>query len=91
MYLIVDHNLWKKAIFIITPSNPSLAHQEVVSDVMYEPPTKRIPSITVSIINTANNGELVEKIKIPQEELSVDYYTTHVEEVFSETSKSYST
>ena len=72
MYLILDHNLWKKTLFIITPSNPSLAHQEVVSDVMYEPPTKKIRSLTTAIINVADNGNLDGKITITQEEGYVD-------------------
>ena len=77
---------WKKAIFI-TPGNPSLAHQEVVSDVMYEPPTKKILSLNAAIINAADNGNLASKIKTNQEEGSADYSTTHVEEEFTEKPK----
>ena len=54
------HNIWKKAIYS-TPSNPSLAYQEVVSDVMYEPPTMKIRSLTADIINVEYNGILAEK------------------------------
>ena len=75
------HNIRKKEIFS-TPDNPSLAHQELVSDVMYEPPTKKICSLNAAIINEANNGNSVAKIMMTQEEGSVDYSTTHKEEEF---------
>ena len=88
MYLILDHNLWKKTLFIITPSNPSLAHQEVVSDVMYEPPTKKIRSLTEAIINAAYDVNLAAKMTITQEEGSVNYSKTHLEEALPEISQS---
>ena len=65
--------------FFLNPGNPSLSHQEVVSDVMNEPPTKKICSLTSAIINAAENRNLAAKITITQEEVSVDYSTTHVE------------
>ena len=49
-----------------TPGNASLAHQEVVSDVMYEPPTKKSRSLTLAIINASDNGKLAAKITITQ-------------------------
>ena len=78
------HNIWKKEIFS-TPDNPSLAHQEVVSDVMYETPTKKSRSLTAAIINVAYNGNLSAKTTVTQEEGSIDYSTTHVEKEFPET------
>ena len=68
----------EESSFFSTPSNPSLAHKEVVPDVMYEPPTKKSRSLTSSIINAADNGNLAGKITITQEEISVNYSTTHV-------------
>ena len=53
--------------FSRTPGNPSLAHQEVVSYVMYEPPTKKSRYLTAAIVNTADNGNLAEKKIITQE------------------------
>ena len=44
--------------FFSTPGNPSLAHQEVVSYVVSEPPTNKIRSLTASIINTVDNTKL---------------------------------
>ena len=49
---------------------------------MSETPTKKIRSLNVSIINAADKGNLSEKPTITQEEGSVDYSTTHVEETF---------
>ena len=63
--------------------------QEVVSDVMYEPPTKKSRSLTAAIINAADNRNLDAKITITQEEVSVDYSTIYVEESLSETPKVY--
>ena len=48
-------------IIFFNPVNPVLAHQEVVSDVMYEPPTNKSRSLIASIIKTADNGNLAEK------------------------------
>ena len=73
--------------FISTTGNPSLTHQEVVSYDMYEPPTKKIRSLSASIINAAHNVKLAAKITITQEEGSIDYFTTYVEETLTETSK----
>ena len=53
-------NIWKK-YFFSTPGNPSLAHREVVSDAMYEPPTKKIYYLTAAIINAVDNENLAEK------------------------------
>ena len=78
-------------VFFSTPGNPSPNHKEVVSDVVSGPPLKKIRSLNAYVINTVENEKMSAKITITQEEGSVDYYTTHVEEVFSETSKSYST
>ena len=47
-----------------TPGNPSLTHQEVVSDVLYEPPTNKKCYLTTLIINAADNKKLAAKIKI---------------------------
>ena len=54
---------------------------------MYEHPTKKARSLTADIINAADNGNLVAKIKITQKVESVDYSTTHEEEAFLEKSK----
>ena len=69
----------ERKICFSTPGNPSLTHQEVVSDVMYEPPTNKSRSLTAAIINAADNGKTASKTKITQEDGSVDYSTTHVE------------
>ena len=79
--------IYGRNVFLINPGNPSLAHQEVVSDIMYEPPTKKSRSLTASIINAEDNGNLSGKITIKQEEGYVDYSTKHVEEVLLETLK----
>ena len=47
---------------------------------MSEPPTKKSRSFTATIINASDNGKLATKLKITQEEGSVDYSTTHVGE-----------
>ena len=60
------------------PGNHSLTHQELVSDVIYEPPPKKILSLTAAIINMEDNGNLAAKITITQEERYIDYYKTHV-------------
>ena len=57
----------EESSFFGTTGNPSLAHKEVVSDVMYEPPTKKIRFITEAIINAEDNGKLASKITIAQE------------------------
>ena len=49
---------------------------------MSQSPTKKICFLTAAIINAADNGNLAAKITITQEEGSVDYSTTHVEETF---------
>ena len=46
---------------------------------MSEPPTKKIRSLTVSIINAADNVKLSAKLTTTQEEGYVAYYTAHVE------------
>ena len=74
-YLII----YVRKLFFRTPGNPSLAHQEVVSYVMSETPTKKIRSLTVSIINAADNVKFSEKLTTTQEEGYVAYYTAHVE------------
>ena len=74
---MMARNIWKK-YFFLNPVNPVLAHQEVVSDVMYEPPTNKSRSLTAAIINVADHGNLDVKIRITQEEVCVDYSTTHV-------------
>ena len=58
--------------------NPSLTHQEVVLDVVSEPPTNKSSSLTAAIINVANNANLSAKLTITQEELSIAYSTTHI-------------
>ena len=55
---------------------------------MYEPPTKRIRSLTEAIINAADDVNFSEKITITQEEGSVSYSTTHLEEALPEISQS---
>ena len=54
---------------------------------MSEPPTNKNCSLTASIIDAEDNRNLAVKITITQEEVSVDYSTTHVEEALSETPK----
>ena len=54
---------------------------------MYEPPTNKIRSLAVAISSASNNGKLATNITITQEEVSVDYFTTHVEEALTETPK----
>ena len=49
---------------------------------MYEPPTKKNHYLNEAIINVVDNGNSASKITITQEEGSVDYLTTHVEESF---------
>ena len=51
-----------------TTGNSSLAHQEVVSDVMYETSTKKSHCLTAAIINTAENGNFSAKTTIIEEE-----------------------
>ena len=57
----------------------------MLSDAVSEPPTKKVCSLTLSIINVAYNSNLNEKLTVTQEEVSLAYSTTHVEEEFSET------
>ena len=64
--------IYGRKLFFSTPDNPLLAHQEMVSDVMYEPPTRNIISITAAIINATDNGNLATKIIITQEEGYID-------------------
>ena len=71
--------IYGRKISFITRDNPSLFYQEVVSDVMYELPTKKSSSLTAAMINAEDNGNLDSKIAITQEEGSVDYSTEHVE------------
>ena len=54
---------------------------------MYEPPTKKIRSLTAAIINASDNGNLAAKITITQEEGYVYYSTKHAEEEYIETPK----
>ena len=57
-----------KEIYIFsTPGKPSLAHQEVVSDIMYEPHKKKRRSLTAANINASDNGKLSSKITIKKE------------------------
>ena len=44
--------------FFGTPGKPLLAHQEVVSYVMYENPIKKLYSLTASIINMVDDANL---------------------------------
>ena len=82
----MTNNIWKIDIYS-TPGNPSLNHQEVVPDVVSEPPTNKIRSLTSSTINTTDNANLAAKVTITQEEGCVDSYTKHVEAKLSETPK----
>ena len=59
----------------------------MVSDVVSEPPTNKIRSLSSSIIIAVYNTNLAAKLTITQEEGYVAYYTTHVEEEFPEPSK----
>ena len=61
--------IYERKIFLSTPINPSLTHQEVVPDVVSETLTKKIRSLTSSIINAAANGNLDAKLTITQEEV----------------------
>ena len=63
----------------------------MVSDFVSEPPTKKIRSLTVAIINAAEDSNLTEKLTITQEEGSVASSTTHVEEAWPETPKASTT
>ena len=56
---------------------------------MSESPTKKSRSLNEATINAAYNGKLAGKPTITEEEKYVDNSTTHVEESFSEISKSY--
>ena len=60
----------------------------MASYVVSEPPTKKICSLATAIINTADHANLSEKLTITQEKGYVASSKTHVEESFSETSKS---
>ena len=82
----MTNNIWKIDIFS-TPGNPSITHQEVVPDVVSDPPTNKIRSLTSPTINTTDNANLAAKVTTPQEEGYLDSYTTHVEAEFSETPK----
>ena len=53
-------------IYISTPGNTSLAHQEVLSYVVPEPPTKKTSSLTSAIISEADNANLTAKLTITQ-------------------------
>ena len=77
----------EESYFLITPVNPSLSYKEVVSDVVSEPPTKKLRSLTAAIINATGNANLSAKLTITQEEGSFAYSTIHVEEALSETFK----
>ena len=71
--------IYERKIFFITPINPPLTHQEVVPDVVSETLTKKIRSLTSSIINAAANGNLDAKLTITQEEVCVASSTAHIE------------
>ena len=54
----------------------------MVSDIVSEPATKKIRSLTSAIINAADNGNLDKKLTITKDEGYVAYSKTHVEEAF---------
>ena len=58
--------IYGRKVFFSSPGNPSLTHQEVVLDIVSGPPIKKIRSLTVAIINTADNENLAAKLKITQ-------------------------
>ena len=47
---------------------------------MSEPPTNKRRSLTAAMINVADNGNLVSKLTIEQEEGYISYYKPHAEE-----------
>ena len=74
----MHHNIWKEIYVFFTTGNASLTDQEVLSDVVYEPPTNQSRSLTSAIINTAYNAKLTVKLTIIQEEESIFSSTTNV-------------
>ena len=58
--------IYERKICFSTHINPSLTHQEVVPDVVSETLTKKIRSLTSSIINAAANVNLDAKLTITQ-------------------------
>ena len=78
----------EESYFLNTPGNSSLTHKELVSYVVSEPLKNKSCSLTVAITNAADHANLASKPTITQEEGYVASSKTHVEESFSETSKS---
>ena len=53
--------IYGKKLIFNTPGNPSLAHQEAASDVIYEPPAKKISSITAATIYMTDDRKFDKK------------------------------
>ena len=64
--LISGSQYMEESSFLSTPGNSSLSYQGVVSDVMYEPTTKKNHSLAATIINAADDANLDAKMIITQ-------------------------
>ena len=73
--------IYVRKIFLSTPGKLSLNHQEVASDIVSEPPTKKSCFLTAAIINVADNSKFSSKITMTQEEGYLASSTTYVEEI----------